>query len=68
MDIKLKELEQKNKNDQENLRRMVESIAPSYISLLSPIFEISFKLEPIPYLEKVPVSNTLAIFHPPQLV
>lgn len=68
MDIKLKELEQKNKHNQENLRRIIETVAPSYTVLLSPIFEISFKLEPIPYLEKVPVSNALTVFHPPKQV
>lgn len=66
LDIKLKELEQKNKQDQENLKRMVESLAPAYANLLVPIFEVPIKLETPPYLQQKPIGKVVTIFHPPK--
>lgn len=66
LDIKLKELEQKNKQDQDNLKRIVETVAPTYTNLLAPIFEIPLKFETPPYLQQKPIGNVVAIFHPPQ--
>ena len=66
LDIKLKELEQKNKKDQENLKRTVETIAPIYSNILAPIFEITIKIEIPPYLQQKPFGNAVSVFHPPQ--
>lgn len=66
LDIKLKELEQKNKQSQDHLKRIVETVAPTYTNLLAPIFEIPFKLENSPYLQQKPIDNVVTIFHPPQ--
>lgn len=66
MDIKLKELEQKNKHDQENLKRIIETIAPSTASLLPSFYEITL-LKAVPnYVQKKPIGKTLSIFHPPK--
>ncbi len=68
MDIKLKELEQKNKHDQENLKRMIETLEPAYADLLAPIFEISIKLETPRKLQQKPIGNVVDIFQPPKVV
>ncbi len=68
MDIKLKELEQKNKHDQENLKRMIETLEPAYADLLAPIFGISIKVETPPYLQQKPIGNVVSIFQPPKQV
>ncbi len=66
LDIKLKDLEQKNKQDQDNLKRMVETLVPTYTNLLAPIFESPIKLAIPHYLQQEPISNAATIFHPPQ--
>ena len=66
LDIKLKELEQKNKQAQENLKRIVESFAPVNVNLISPVFEISIKSEPTFYLQQKPIGSVVNIFHPPK--
>ncbi|TKC10380.1 hypothetical protein FA048_09315 [Pedobacter polaris] len=67
MDIKLKELEQKNKQDQENLKRMVETLAPTYVSLMPTVFELPIKLETPHYLQQEPIGKVVAIFQPPKI-
>lgn len=68
MDIKLKELEQKNKQDQENLKRMIETLAPETVALLAPVYEIRLATATPDYLQKKPIKTAVSIFHPPQLV
>ncbi len=68
MDIKLKELEQKNKHDQENLKRIIETIAPICVSLLEPVFSTTFRLSAPRYLQKEPISKGASIFQPPKFV
>ncbi|MFA6277534.1 MAG: hypothetical protein WC622_12330 [Pedobacter sp.] len=66
MDIKLKELEQKNKQEQDNLKRIVETVAPITEDLLAPVYETSFSVAIPNYLQKRPISTAIAIFHPPK--
>ncbi|SFH45368.1 hypothetical protein [Pedobacter insulae] len=68
MDIKLKDLEEKNKHAQENLKRMIETLAPVSANLLAQVFEISIKLEIPPYLQQKPIGNAVSIFQPPKQV
>ena len=68
LDIKLKELEQKNKQAQENLKRIIETVAPVYSNTLAPVFEISIKLATPPYLQQKPIGSVVSIFHPPHQV
>lgn len=67
MDIKLKELEQKNKHDQENLKRMIETVAPLTVNLLAPIYEIDLTAGPVYDPQQKPISAAIGIFHPPKL-
>ena len=67
MDIKLKELEQKTKHDQENLKRIIETIAPTTTNLLLPVYEIDAVVFAAHYLQKKTISSAISIFHPPQL-
>ena len=67
MDMKLKDLEKKNKQDQENLKRMVETLAPTEANLLAPVFEIQFKLETPPYLQQQPIEKAVTFFQPPKI-
>ncbi len=66
LDIKLKELEQKNKQAQENLKRLIETVAPVYTNTLAPVFELVFKLPTPPYLQQKLIGSVVSIFHPPQ--
>jgi hypothetical protein len=67
LDIKLKELEQKKHQDQENLKRIIETLAPTYADILPLIFEIDFKSTPTPYLLHTPCGQIVSIFQPPKL-
>ena len=67
MDIKLKELEQKNKHQQENLKRVIETVAPAYASLLDPLFETAFELAAPHYLQQHPITKINSIFQPPKI-
>jgi replication-associated recombination protein RarA len=68
LDIKLKELEQKNKKEQEHLKHIVETTAPYFveISIKNPEFELSRIT--VFYLQQKPSTIPLVIFHPPKLV
>ena len=66
MDIKLKDLEQKNKHDQENLKRMIETIAPTTANLLPLSYEIALLEKVSHFVQKKPIGKTIAIFHPPK--
>jgi len=68
MDIKLKELDQKNKHDQDNLKRIIETVAPVTASLLAPVYELPIELFATNYLQKKPIKTSLSIFQPPKLV
>jgi len=66
LDIKLKELEQKKHQDQENLKRMIETLAPLYSNLLPQVFETYLDLPSIPYLLQQPHGKVASIFQPPK--
>lgn len=66
LDIKLKELEQKKHQDQDNLKRIVESVAPSHSNLLVSLYEISTTINISPYLQQKAVGFSGTIFHPPK--
>lgn len=66
MDIKLKELDQKNKSDQENLKRIIETVEPITASLLAPLFKLDIPISITLYLVKKPVNNVGSIFQPPK--
>jgi len=68
MDIKLKELEQKNKQEQDNLKRIVETVAPITEDLLAPVYETTFSSAIPNYLQKNPINTAISIFHPPKQV
>jgi hypothetical protein len=66
MDIKLKELDQKNKSDQENLKRIIETVAPITGDLLAPLFKLNILISITLYLVKKPINNVGTIFQPPK--
>ena len=66
LDIKLKELDQKNKSEQENLKRIIETVEPTSVSLLHPVLETFIQTSTSPYLQRKPIGISVAIFHPPQ--
>ena len=68
LDIKLKELEQKNKQHQDTLKRMVETLAPAYANLLPQVFETYLENIPTPYLLQQPQGKVVSIFQPPKTV
>ncbi|RZJ78610.1 MAG: hypothetical protein EOO47_13295 [Flavobacterium sp.] len=68
LDIKLKELEQKNKQHQDTLKRMVETLAPAYANLLPQVFETHLEIIPTPYLLQKPSGKVVSIFQPPKTV
>ena len=66
MDIKLKELEQKNKHDQENVKRIIETVEPSTESLLPSLSEIVLVKTVIREVQQKPIGKIIPIFHPPK--
>ena len=66
MSIKLKELAQKNKHDQANLKSIIETVAPSNASLLHSFYEITLTKVLAQYMEQKPVYKPISIFHPPK--
>ncbi len=66
LDIKLKELTQKNKQEQENLKRIIETIAPTTTNLLAPIYATFIAVTVPFYLEEKPVKTAISIFQPPK--
>lgn len=67
LDIKLKELEQKTKQEQENLKRNVETFEVAQTLLPNPVFEILAKVENTNHLPQKPINRSITIFHPPQI-
>ncbi len=67
LDIKLKELEQKNKKEQEHLKHISETVAPTSVELCLNTFENSLEINLPTYLQKKPVNRPLNIFQPPKL-
>ena len=66
LDIKLKELEQKNKNEQEHMKRVIETVVLVSTSLVFKTFETEVG-NPVPnYLQQKAVGVTSIIFHPPK--
>lgn len=68
MDIKLKELEQKNKSSQNQLKQLIETPAPTFANALAPVFEIHIDVVSTPYLQQKPITPIIEIFQPPKLV
>jgi hypothetical protein len=68
LDIKLKELEQKSKQEQEHSKRLIESVVPQAPSMVFLHFETPLKTQIPHYLQQKPVGISNAIFHPPQQV
>ena len=66
MDIKMKELDQKHKHDQENLQKLIETTAPIAGNLLYPIYELALKTTVPHYLQGKPVKASQNIFQPPR--
>lgn len=66
LDIKLKELEKKNKQEQDNLKRMIETLVPAYANLLSQVFETYLEMPSTPYLLQQPHGKVVSIFQPPK--
>lgn len=66
MDIKLKELEQKNKQEQDQLKRMIETVAPELLAVVVPVYETEVTNSPTFYLNKKPIKTATSIFHPPK--
>ena len=66
MDIKLKELEKKNKTEQENLKRTVETTVPNNTTHLALVFEIQLAELRLDDLPKKTIDHSITIFHPPQ--
>ncbi|WP_410221461.1 hypothetical protein [Pedobacter sp.] len=67
LDIKLKELEQKNKQEQENLKKLVETIIPEHTTAILPLYEIPNNSSIPFYLQQKPIGKVNNIFHPPKL-
>lgn len=68
LDIKLKELEQKNKQEQEHTKRLIETVAPSESLLAFRTFEQHLEM-PLPfYLQQKPIGVANTIYHPPKAV
>jgi hypothetical protein len=66
LDIKLKELEQKNKQEQEHMKRVVETVTPEKALMVFNTFETEVEIQIPPYLQQKPVGATSVIFHPPK--
>ena len=66
MDIKMKELEQKHKHDQENLQKLIETTAPSPTEFLHEFFEVAIQTSTPSYLQRKPIKTTFTIFQPPK--
>lgn len=67
LDIKLKELEQKNKQEQEHMKRVIETVAPFRASWVFKTFETEVEIAIPHYLQQKPVGVTAIIFHPPKV-
>lgn len=66
LDIKLKDLENKKQQNQDTLKRMVETFALTSTNLLNPLFATPIEKATPPYLHQKPIGNVVAIFHPPK--
>lgn len=66
LDIKLKELEQKNKQEQEHVKRVIETVAPEKPLLVFKTFETEVETTVPHYLQQKPVGKISTIFHPPK--
>jgi hypothetical protein len=66
MDIKLKELEQKNKQEQNQVKRMIETVAPVQFTFKLPILETYIQSPLCFYLSKKPSKALIDIFQPPK--
>lgn len=64
--IKLKELEQKNKHDQDNIKRVMETVELNSVAFIPPIYEISMGDLTVNYLMKKTTNSSISIFQPPK--
>jgi hypothetical protein len=65
LDLKLKDLEKKNKQEQENLKRSVESIAETETILPKPTTQLAILKHQASWVIQKPIECSLTIFHPP---
>lgn len=66
MDIKLKELEQKNKQEQNQAKRMIETVTPVEFSFELSVWEAYLPQPLDQYLTKKPIKAHVSIFQPPK--
>ena len=66
LDMKLKELEQKHKQEQEQQKRVIETVAPEKTLTVFNTFETEVETTIPNYLQQKPVGKTSFIFHPPK--
>lgn len=64
---KLKELDQKTKTNQENLKKSIEGFVTFKIISVQQDFFTSVAKPTIGYLEKPTINLSMIIFHPPQI-
>ena len=66
LDIKLKELEQKNKKAEEHLKRVIETVSLPVKELEFATVEVELLQSQPTYLLQHPIDKVSSIFHPPQ--
>lgn len=66
LDIKLRELEKKNKQEQDQSKRVIETVAPQMTSLAFITFETEVETSIPHYLSQKTVGKANCIFHPPK--
>ena len=66
LDIKLKELEEKNKQEQQQIKRTVENFTKQVVTLPTPFTEELSKGHPTFYGARKPVNINVSIFQPPR--
>lgn len=67
LDIKLRELEKKNKQEQDQSKRVIETVAPQMTSLAFITFETEVETSIPHYLPQKTVGKANCIFHPPKV-
>ncbi len=68
LDIKLKELDQKNKKAAEHLKRAIETISPQVFPNVYVAIEVELQQTLPSYIIQHPTGKISNIFHPPQCV
>ncbi len=66
LDIKLKELDQKNKKAAEHLKRAIETVSPQHFTSVYVAMEVGLQQSLPSYIIQHPTGKISSIFHPPQ--